>query len=83
MPAIARCQMPPWPVPEAFSLPAGLALMAAMASLQGLVGRVGAHLEAGRIEVHQRDRGVAAGASVRSDPGQCIIVISTVIMPIV
>src|SRR2546430_10510452 len=32
MPAIARCQMPPCPVPEALNLP-GLALMAATSSL--------------------------------------------------
>ena len=33
----ARCQMPPWPVPEAFSLP-GLALIAASRSLAVLYG---------------------------------------------
>ena len=32
MPASARCQMPPWPVPEALCLP-GLALIASTRSL--------------------------------------------------
>src|SRR6267143_388703 len=36
-PAIARCQMPPWPVPEAFIFP-GLALIAARRSLTDLYG---------------------------------------------
>ena len=36
-PAIARCQIPPWPVPEALSLP-GFALMAASRSFTDLYG---------------------------------------------
>ena len=35
MPASARCQMPPWPVPEALNL-FGLALMASTTSLSDL-----------------------------------------------
>ena len=31
-PTSARCQMPPWPVPEALNLPAGAALMASASS---------------------------------------------------
>ena len=34
---MARCQMPPWPVPEALNLP-GLALIAASNSLTFLYG---------------------------------------------
>ena len=32
MPASARCQMPPWPVPEALNLPGGAALIAVSTS---------------------------------------------------
>src|SRR4029453_13305716 len=37
MPAMARCQMPPWPVPDAFILP-GLALIADRRSFIDLYG---------------------------------------------
>ena len=36
MPASARCQMPPWPVPEALNLPGGAALIAAITSFMVL-----------------------------------------------
>ena len=57
MPAIARCQMPPCPVPDALNLP-GFALIAATSSLADLVRRIGGDLQAGRIEVDQSDRRV-------------------------
>src|SRR3954452_12652425 len=37
-PTSARCQMPPWPVPEAFSLPGGVALIASASSFTVLYG---------------------------------------------
>src|SRR5882757_3956176 len=37
-PTSARCQIPPWPVPEAFILPGGAALMASASSLTVLYG---------------------------------------------
>jgi hypothetical protein len=46
--------MPPWPVPEALNLP-GIGLDGGQQVLHRLVRRVGAHLDAGRIGVHQPD----------------------------
>src|ERR1044071_4627737 len=37
-PTSARCQMPPWPVPDALNLPGGAALMASARSLTVLYG---------------------------------------------
>src|ERR1700716_4449714 len=37
-PTSARCQIPPWPVPEAFILPGGAALIASASSLTVLYG---------------------------------------------
>src|ERR1700710_525 len=37
-PTSARCQMPPWPVPDAFILPGGAAFMASASSLTVLYG---------------------------------------------
>ena len=58
MPAIARCQMPPWPVPEALSLP-GFALIASTSSFAVLYGESARTCSAGGIGVHQAERRVA------------------------
>src|ERR1041384_7038402 len=39
-PTSARCQMPPWPVPEALNLPGGAALIASASSFTVLYGEL-------------------------------------------
>ena len=51
---MARCQMPPCPVPDALNLP-GLALIGGDQLGDRLVGRVGGDLHARRVEVDQPD----------------------------
>ena len=80
-PASARCQIPPCPVPEAFSLP-GLALAASSASFTVLYGESARTVNPAGSEFTSASGVYEPGpSSVR--PCQCIIVISTVIIPIV
>ena len=74
--------MPPCPVPEAFSLP-GLALIAASTSFTDLYGESARDREAGRVGVDERRAACTTRRSSSVSPCQCIIAISTVIMPIV
>jgi hypothetical protein len=71
----------PASVPDALYLP-GVRLHGVETVLHRLPRRIGAHLEARRVGVDERERLYDVGASsVR--PCQCIIVISTVMRPIV
>src|SRR5437762_8378825 len=80
-PANASCQMPPCPVPDAFSLP-GFARMASSTSLTVLYDESARTWNpAGSAFTSASGVYEAGPSSVR--PCQCIIVISTVIMPIV
>ena len=81
MPASARCQMPPCPVPDALNLP-GLALMAASRSFSVLYG-ASARTCTPAGSAFTRPIGVyeAPDSSVR--PCQCIMPISTVARPMV
>src|SRR5438445_11775885 len=81
MPATARCQIPPWPVPDALNLP-GLAFIAATSSLTFLYGASARTCNPAGSAL-TRPTGVydAPESSVR--PCQCIMPISTVTMPMV
>ena len=81
MPAIARCQMPPWPVPDALSLP-GFALIAATRSLTDLYGESAATCRPAGSAL-TRPIGVYDAPVSSVSPCQCIMPISTVMMPIV
>src|SRR4051812_14686590 len=81
MPAIARCQMPPWPVPDALNLP-GFALIAATRSFAVLYGASARTCKPAGSAL-TRPIGVYDAPERSVNPCQCIMPISTVMRPIV